>query len=104
MEQPSLSFIKQISGDDRVFENDILAIIKEEFPDEVELFNSNFKQEKYTEAANNVHKIKHKISLLGLERGLETASKFEAALKEGNIELHNKFLEILDKIRIYLYD
>ena len=102
MEQPNLSLIKEISGNDIEFEKSILDIIRKEFPDEVALFNKNFTSENYVEASNNVHKIKHKISLLGLENGLEIASKFEIALKEGTTELHNNFLEILDKIHVYL--
>lgn len=103
MEQPNLSVIKEISGNDIDFQNSILEIIKTEFPEEVDLFTQNFNSQNYSEASNNVHKIKHKISLLGLEDGLETASEYEIALKDGNIKLHNNFLEILDKIHVYLY-
>lgn len=104
MEQPNLSVIKEISGNDIDFQNSILEIIKTEFPEEVNLFKENFKAKNFNEASNNVHKIKHKISLLGLEKGLETASEFEIALKTGNIKLHHNFLEILDKIHVYLYE
>ena len=102
MEKPNLSLIKEISGNDIEFENNILDIIKLEFPEEVKLFKTNFKDKKYLEASNNIHKIKHKISLLGLEKGLETASAFEIELKQGNIKLHHSFIEILDKIHVYL--
>mmetsp|Transcript_32020 Transcript_32020/g.37335 ORF Transcript_32020/g.37335 Transcript_32020/m.37335 type:complete len:105 (+) Transcript_32020:520-834(+) len=102
MEQPNLSLIKEISGNDLAFENSILEIIKKEFPVEVSLFIKNFQEKKFIEASNNVHKIKHKISLLGLEKGLETASAYEMALKEGDTKLHNIFLEIIDKIHVYL--
>ena len=104
MEQPGLSVIKEISGDDIDFENSILEIIKKEFPEEVEEFTENYKLENYVEASHNVHKVKHKISLLGLEQGLEIASVFELALKKGDTQLHSNFLEILDKIRVYLKD
>jgi len=103
MELPNLSVIKEISGDDIDFQNSILDIIKLEFPEEVRLFKENFKAKNYDETSNNVHKIKHKISLLGLKKGLTIASEYEIALKEGNIKLHNNFLEILDKIHVYLY-
>jgi HPt (histidine-containing phosphotransfer) domain-containing protein len=103
MEQPNLSVIKEISGNDSEFESSILEILKTEFPKEVKLFKENFENKNYLEAANDVHKIKHKISLLGLEKGLNTATDFEKALKEGDTKLHNNFLEILDKIHVYLY-
>ncbi len=102
MEKPNLSLIKEISGNDIEFENNILNIIKLEFPEEVKLFKTNFEEKKYIEASNNIHKIKHKISLLGLKKGLETASAYEIELKEGNIKLHPNFIEILDKIHVYL--
>ncbi len=62
MEKPNLSLIKEISGNDIEFENNILEIIKLEFPEEVNLFKTNFEQKNYIEASNNIHKIKHKIS------------------------------------------
>ena len=104
MELPNLSVLKEISGNDIEFENSIIEIIKLEFPEEVNLFKTNFEEKNYLEASNNVHKIKHKISLLGLKKGLETASEFEIELKQGNLKLHHNFLEILDKIHVYLYE
>ena len=104
MEQPNLSVIKEISGGDIEFQNSILDIIKIEFPSEVISFKENFKANNLVEAANNVHKIKHKISLLGLHKGLELASEFETLLKEGNTTLQQNFLDVLDKIHVYLCD
>jgi hypothetical protein len=103
MEKPNLSFIIEIAGDDEAFQNSILEIIKTEFREEVNLFKTNFSSKKYKEAAHNVHKIKHKIGLLGLEKALIKASEFEKALKIGNTTLHHSFLEILNKIHVYLY-
>jgi hypothetical protein len=102
METPNLSFIKEIAGDDEIFQKRILEIIKKEFTEEVSLFKTNFSLKKYEDAANDVHKIKHKISLLALEQGSKKASEFEKELKEGIITLHPTFLEILNKIHVYL--
>jgi hypothetical protein len=102
MEVPNLSFIKEIAGEDVPFQNSILDIIKKEFPEEVKSFTTNFALKNYIEATNDVHKIKHKISLLGLEEGFVIASEFEKDLKKGNIALHKDFLEILSKIHVYL--
>lgn len=103
MELPNLSVIKEISENDIEFQNSILEILKTEFPQEVDLYKHNFESKNYLEASNNVHKLKHKISLLGLSKGLQTATEYELALKNGNIELHNDFIDILDKIHVYLY-
>jgi HPt (histidine-containing phosphotransfer) domain-containing protein len=103
MEEPNLSVIKEISGNDIDFQNSILEIIKTEFSEEVNLFTKNFIDNNFSEAANNVHKLKHKIGLLGLESGLKVASAFEEGLKKGNTKLHHNFLDVLDKIHVYLY-
>ena len=104
MEEPNLSFIKEIAGDDISFQNSILDILRKEFPTEVEDYNRNFSKKKYEEASKDVHKIKHKVSLLALNKGLEIATEYENQLLERNIELHNSFIEILNKIHVYLYD
>lgn len=104
METPNLSVLKEIAGEDLDFQNNLLAIIKKEFIVEVEDFKKNIALENFIKAANSVHKIKHKISLLGLEKGLEVASDFEVQLKNGNPTLHVKFLEIISKIHVYLYN
>jgi hypothetical protein len=103
MELPNLTFIKEIAEDDIAFQNSILDIIKKEFPAEVESFNKNFAGKNYLEASKDVHKLKHKISLLGLKEGLVKASQFEKDFLENNIELHGDFVEILNKIDVYLY-
>jgi hypothetical protein len=103
MELPNLVFIKEIAGDDITFQNSILDIIKKEFPIETEGFHKNFSEKKYSAASKDVHKIMHKISLLGLKEGLETASNFEKQLNKGNTALYDEFVNILNKINVYLY-
>lgn len=103
MEEPNLSVIEEISGNDIDFQNSILEILKAEFPKEVDVYKNSFELKAYNEAAKNVHKLKHKISLLGLQEGLQLATQLEIDLKKENTALHNKFLEILDKIHVYLY-
>lgn len=104
MELPNLSVIKEISENDMEFQNSILEILKTEFPEEVDLYKQNFESKNYLEASNNVHKLKHKISLLGLKKGLQIATEYEMALKKKNIDLHTDFIKILDKIHVYLYE
>ncbi|PQJ80074.1 histidine kinase [Polaribacter porphyrae] len=103
MEEPNLSFIKEIAGEDESFQNSILDIMRKEYPKEVEDFTLNFSNKNYKEASKDVHKIKHKISLLGLKEGLKLATNFEKQLRKGNTELHDDFIKILNKIHVYLY-
>lgn len=104
MESPSLKYIKELSEGDEAFENNILNVLKNEFPQELDTFKENFKNKNYKEASINVHKIKHKISILGFKKGLDMASCFENDLKKGDIKLYNDFINILDKIHVYLND
>lgn len=102
MEQPNLSYIQSMSRGDKVFEQKILDIISKEFPQEKEIYLNNFKNKDYKLTAENVHKLKHKISILGLEKSYAVAVAFENDLLEGNITLHQEFESILNNITNYL--
>ncbi|RCS26383.1 Hpt domain-containing protein [Polaribacter sp. WD7] len=102
MEMPNLNYIKKLSDGDEAFEESIITVLKKEFPEELELFKKNFELKNYEAAANNVHKIKHKISILGMKKSLEYASEFENDLRKGEIQLSSEFFNILNKIHVYL--
>ncbi|NNK74406.1 MAG: Hpt domain-containing protein [Flavobacteriaceae bacterium] len=102
MEKPNLDYIKKLSGGDITFENQLIGVIKKEFPSELKTFLLNMTQERYPKAAENVHKLKHKFSILGLEKGYELADVFENNLKEGNPEKMSAFKRVLDQITAYL--
>lgn len=102
MEQPNLSYINQLSAGNISFKEKLIAVIKEEFPDEKTVYLTNIQAKNYKEAAENVHKIKHKISILGLEKSYEVARAFENNLKEENTDLKEDFENILDVISEYL--
>ena len=104
MEQPNKSYIHSLSGGDTVFEQKLINIIKKEFPDEKEVYFNNMAEKKYKLAADNVHKLKHKISILGLEKSYEIAVAFEKSLLEGSIELKTEFESILTTITNYLLE
>lgn len=103
-EQPSLKVIEEISENDKDFQNSLIEILKKEFVVEVEIYEKHFESQNFADAADAVHKLKHKISLLALEEGLVIAATFEKELKKGNTELHEKFMGILNKINVYLYN
>jgi HPt (histidine-containing phosphotransfer) domain-containing protein len=102
IEQPNLIYINQLSRGDKAFEKKLLAIIKEEFPLECKIYLENIRSNNFRLAAANVHKIKHKISILGLERSYAFANEFEIKLKEGDNSLLKEFDEILQVITKYL--
>ncbi|WMI65417.1 Hpt domain-containing protein [Aestuariibaculum sp. YM273] len=91
-----------MSGGDKVFEQKLIGIIKREFPEEKEVFYENLKVGNYLKTADNVHKLKHKILILGLEKSYHTAVAFEDNLREGKIHLSADFEAILISLTNYL--
>ena len=103
MEQPNLSYIHSMSGGDIAFEQKLIGIIKQEFPNEKKVYFNNISNKNYKLAAENVHKLKHKISILGLEKSYDISVAFENNLLEGNTALQNEFESILSIITNYLH-
>ncbi|QXP60275.1 Hpt domain-containing protein [Olleya sp. HaHaR_3_96] len=104
MEQPNQSYINNLSGGDEAFKQKLIDIIKKEFPEEKQVYFDNFNAENYKLAADNVHKLKHKISILGLEKSYEVAVAYEISLEDGKTDEKEQFEAILDTITKYLED
>lgn len=101
-EQPNLNYINSLSGGDKSFEIKLFSIIKKEFKIEKNIYYNNIKSKKLKLCSENVHKIKHKISILGLENSYKIAELYENNLREGNVALQNKFSNILNNVTNYL--
>ena len=101
-DQPNLNYINSLSEGDKSFEMKILGIIKKEFKEEKNTYYNNMKNDNFKLCAENVHKIKHKISILGLEKSYKIAEQHENNLREGNIKLQDKFSDILNNVTNYL--
>ncbi|MFD2433945.1 Hpt domain-containing protein [Mesonia maritima] len=93
-EQPNLSSIKELSGGDTDFESLLINIIKKELPEEIETYHNNLSSKNYQLAADNVHKLKHKISALGLEASYYLATDYENELRENNLSKKYDFEEV----------
>lgn len=102
MEQPNMSYIQSMSGGDKAFEKKLIDIIQREFPVEKDVFYANLKAGNFLKTADNVHKLKHKILILGLEKSYHTAVAFEDNLREGNTNLLADFEAILITLTDYL--
>jgi len=102
LEKPNLNYIKDISEGDKNFENSLLLSLKTEFPKEYEILKNNFKQQNYLKVALNLHKLKHKISMLGMPLAFEITYDFEQDIKKGHTEQYETLLVVLDKINVYL--
>ena len=101
-EQPNTNYLEEIANGDKAFRQQLIGIIKKEFPGEKKEFLENFNNKKYVKAAENVHKLKHKINIFGLEQGYNTAMHFEEELKQNTFAKYSDFIKVLDSIENYL--
>ena len=102
MEQPNLTYIQNLSRGDELFQEKLIKIIKDEFPKERDSCFDNLKNKDYLSASEKVHKLKHKISILGLEKSYEIAVEFENNLRGNNADLEDDFRIIMLNITNYL--
>ncbi len=102
MELPNLSYIKELAQGDTAFEEQLLQVIRTEFPDEVMEYKAHMEDGNLQKAAELVHKIKHKISIFGMEESHGVASTFETNLRDGNCNLQTDFEAVLNVITEYL--
>ena len=102
MEQPNYDYIDDLAGDDLEFKNKMISIIKAELPVEIDQYKNSIAERDFKKSAEFVHKIKHKITILGLEKTYEIAEKYEEDLKKGRADFHVKFMEILDAMIKFL--
>lgn len=101
-EKPNINYINELAGDDIAFKKQLITVIKHEFPTEIKTYFENLEKEDYKKVASDVHKIKHKISILGLEKSYNFAVDYEDNLKEGNPSLKDGFNAILQNITEFL--
>ncbi len=102
-EIPNSNYLYEIAAGDQKLINKLLNVIKTEFPEEKASFEANFKAKDFDKAAENVHKLKHKINIFGLQDGYEVAKRFEEELRKGTYQSYLDFLAILVEIETYLH-
>lgn len=102
MEQPNLSYIESMSGGDKAFELKLIDIIQNEFPQEKEVYFNNINANNFKQAAENVHKLKHKISILGLIKSYDVAVDYENNLIDGSTTGREDFESILQNMTDFL--
>jgi len=102
MEQPNLSYINDIARGDETIKKTLINVIKTEFPEEKKEYFNSLNSKSFKKIEENVHKLKHKISILGLEKSYEIANKFEHNLREHKLEGAEDFEKILSVITTYL--
>lgn len=101
-EEANLDYIDNLAGGDEGFRQKFIGILKDEFPGEKALYEKSIAEESYRMAYETVHKVKHKINVLGMEQSHGLAVRHEAELREGLCNLSGEFQEVLNYIASYL--
>ncbi|MGY5354724.1 Hpt domain-containing protein [Wenyingzhuangia sp. IMCC45467] len=102
MEKPNFVYIDELSGGDDQFKKKLIAIIIKEFPKEKETYENSLKLKDQEAIIEIVHKLKHKISILGLKKNYKTAVDYENNLRAGSSDLEKEFKETLSIMTTFL--
>jgi hypothetical protein len=104
MEKPNFLYIEQLARGDDSIKNTLIEVIKNEFPGEKVAYYKSLKNKDFKKIKDNVHRIKHKFSILGLEKSYKKANNFEHNLRQNilNLKEEQDFDEILTAISKYL--
>ena len=102
MEKPNLEYVDKLANGDESVREMLINVIKTEFPEEKLDYYDSLKIKNYKKIEENVHRLKHKISILGLEKSYKIANEFEHNLRELNLDKVEDFEKILIIISVYL--
>ena len=100
MEQPNLDYFLKLSHENAGFKQKLIDVIKHELPLEIAVYEEHIKKNDLKKAAESVHKLKHKVGVLGMEKGYCEVEQYERNLKEGNKTLQFEFeqtIRIIDQ-------
>ncbi len=101
-EQPNIDYIVKLVGYDNELKARLIDLLVTEFPNDVETYKKNINLDNYKLAAENVHKLNHKVAILGYEKEYAMAQEYEQQLKEDLIINKEQFEELLSNIQIFL--
>jgi HPt (histidine-containing phosphotransfer) domain-containing protein len=104
MENPNLDYIEKLAGENTEFKSKIIQILKTEFPEEKQKYQKAIAENDLKQAAQMVHKINHKISILGLEKSFILAKEYESNLNSSSNNLQQDFELILETIATYIQE
>ncbi|PQJ77847.1 histidine kinase [Polaribacter porphyrae] len=104
MEQPNLLYIEQLARGEQDVRKALIDVIKSEFPEEKEIYYKSLQKKDFEEIKGNVHRIKHKFSILGLEKSYNLANEYEKNLVDGYLDANQvkDFEAILAVISKYI--
>lgn len=102
IETPNLEYVDNLAEGDMAFRQKFIGILKEEFPTEQDAYLDTIENALFREASEHVHKIKHKLNVLGLHNAYTLAVQHENELRNGEQSLKEEFLSVLKVVGHYL--
>lgn len=102
MDKPNLEYITQLADGDTEFEKQFISILQEEFPKEKSVYVKAIEEKDWHEAAQIVHKLKHKFNILSMHEGYKLAVAFEEELNAKNDKSNAAFIGVLETVDAYL--
>ena len=102
-ERPSLNYVENLVGArDLEFERKFVTLLKSEFSWDLGKYLYHIKLDEPRAAAEIVHKLKYKISVLGMEKTFAFAEEHKERLHAGDAALDEDFKKVLKKINVFL--
>ena len=101
-EQPNLDYIDKLAAGDEAIRKRLISVLKQEFPIEVAIYREQILNSIYLQAAESVHKIRHKIGLLGLENSYFSSKIYEQNLRNNVLQNQINFENTINKIEFFL--
>ncbi|QWX84753.1 Hpt domain-containing protein [Cellulophaga sp. HaHaR_3_176] len=102
IQEPNLNYINELAGDDAEFKQKFIAVLKEEIPIEKQEYLNFIENNSFKDSAECVHKLKHKLNILGLTNDYKFAVIYEEELKKHNSSKKDEFLITLEKIESFI--
>lgn len=101
-DQPNMSYVHQLSGGDRDLEKQLFEVVRKELPQEVAAFNREIQTKNFEKAAMDVHKIKHKVMLLGVAEYYYFAEAYEEELRVGINRHEDEFRRLINILQMFV--
>ena len=102
-ETPNLSYVVELVGtSDFDFEQKFVALLKQEFVWDLEKYLYHIGKNEPRAAAEVVHKLKYKFSVLGMKRAFDFAEIHKEKLHVNDMDLDADFRRILKTVDIFL--
>jgi hypothetical protein len=102
MEEANLNYIDELSGGSLDFKTNIVFIIKKELSNEIGVYDRHKETLNFVQMSQSVHKLKHKISILGMKKSYYLAEEYEANLKNNSTNVHSDFESILKNMQEFV--